>query len=577
MLRLRSLLQPPDYEQPQQQYAAMYLHYLLLTGMALILFFLMALPALQFPNQTFIFGSLGTTLLVALITFGLLHIRRLASAGFLLLTAIWGAFTVSAIAEGGLEMPNTAGYLVFIMMSGIIFGGAGSLFSTGLSIVTTLGIFLAEKNGWVVFSPEMLSPLSTWSTYLIYFLLGGSGMFIYHRGLGNVLAELQESHATLQTQKHELQNLQAELENRVEARTQELAKQTALLQGILQVSRTLTAQDTTEQLLMDVTERIQKYFGYYHVGIYLLDAEGEYVVLRAASSEGGQRLIAAGHQLKVGSEGIIGFVAKTGRPRIALDIGADPFFISLPELPDTRSEVALPLMSGGQLLGVLDIESEHPKAFSDDDISALQLLADQVAATLENARLSDESREALRRAEEAYAQISAQSWREYQRKAAWRGYRGTGHRVAPLQSAGRLSPKIRTALNEGRLVTDGSTLYLPIQVRQKTIARLKLRKKENEPWQESELTWMKTVSDQIAQALESARLYQESRQRAAREQLLSTSTARMRETLDMQSVLQIAVRELRQALNLADAEVRLATPETVAPENGKATDAAQQE
>lgn len=571
MVRLRSLLQPPEYKEPQQHYAAIYLHYLLLVGIIVDAIFLLALPALQFPNQGFVLSSLGSMLIVIFLAFILLHTRHLQSTGLLVLSAVWIAFTVSAWAEGGIEVPNTAGYLVFIMMSGIIFGGTGSALVSGISVVTTLAILLAENSGLISFSPEILTPISAWSTYLIFFLLTGSGMFIYHNGLGNALKELRESHTALETREQALQALQTELEARVETRTADLKKQTTLLQGILQVSRAITAQDTLEQLLIDATERVQEYFGYYHVGIYLLDPEGQYVTLRAASSSGGRELIKAGHRLRVSSEGIIGLVAQTGRARIALDTRTDPFFISLPELPATRSEAALPLRIGKQLLGVLDIESDQPNAFSDEDVEVFQLMADQIAAALENAQLREESQNALRRAEKAYAQISTQSWRQYQHRAPWTGFLRQGKRIIPLQTLSKLPNEISMAIREGRVYTENNIAYLPVRVREHTIAHLRLRKKENTPWQDNELAWMQTVSDQIAQALESARLYQEAQQRATREQLLSTSTARMRETLDLQSVLQTAVRELRQALGLAEAEVRLAPPQRAAPGNGKET------
>ncbi len=577
MVRLRSLFKPPEYKEPQQHYAAIYLHYLLLIGIIVDAVFLLALPALQFPNQGFVLSSLGSMLIVILLAFGLLHTRHLQSASLWVLSVVWIAFTVSAWAEGGIEIPNTAGYLVFIMMSGIIFGSTGSALATGISVITTLAILSAENNGLISFSPEILTPISAWSTYLIFFLLTGSGMFIYHNGLANALKELRESHTALETREQALQALQAELEASIEARTADLKKQTTLLQDILRVSRALAAQDTLEKLLIDATERVQEYFGYYHVGIYLLDPEGEYVTLRAASGTGRQELIKAGHRLRVGSEGIIGLVAQTGRARVALDTRADPFFIRLPELPATRSEAALPLHIGTQLLGVLDIESDLPNAFSDEDIEVLQLLADQIATTLENAQLREESQNALRRAEKAYAQISAQSWRQYQRRAPWTGFLGQGKRIIPLQTLSQLPDEIRTAISEGRVYLENDIAYLPVRVREHTIAHLRLRKKENTPWQDNELAWMQTVSDQIAQALESARLYQEAQQRATREQLLSISTARMRETLDLQSVLQTAVRELRQALGLAEAEVRLVPLERAAPGNGKAPETTPQE
>ncbi len=149
----------------------------------------------------------------------------------------------------------------------------------------------------------------------------------------------------------QLQALQAGLEEQVARRTAELARRTAQLEAAATVAREAAEIRDLDTLLNETVRLISDRFGFYHAGIFLLDERGEYAVLQAASSEGGQQMLARGHRLAVGKVGIVGYVAATGQPRIALDVGEDAVFFDNPDLPLPRSAVALPLPGGGRALG----------------------------------------------------------------------------------------------------------------------------------------------------------------------------------------------------------------------------------
>jgi GAF domain-containing protein/HAMP domain-containing protein len=178
----------------------------------------------------------------------------------------------------------------------------------------------------------------------------------------------------------ELQNTYRALEDRVRDRTQ-------LIRSASEVARNAVSIRDFNRLLIEVVNLISRRFGYYHVGAFLLDELGENVVLRAASSEGGQRMLNRGHSLTVGRVGIVGYVAGSGKPRIASDVGVDSHFFANPDLPHTRSEMALPMLAGDKLVGVLDVQSTQANAFSDDDVLILQTIADQLAVLVENSQL----------------------------------------------------------------------------------------------------------------------------------------------------------------------------------------------
>jgi GAF domain-containing protein len=342
----------------------------------------------------------------------------------------------------------------------------------------------------------------------------------------------------------ELQQLYTGLERLVAQRTADLARRTAQLEAAATVARGAAEIRDMDTLLNETVRLISDRFGFYHAGIFLVDEAGEYAVLRAASSEGGQRMLARGHRLAVGKVGIVGYVAGTGKPRIALDVGADAVFFDNPDLPLTRSEMALPLRVGERVIGVLDVQSVEPAAFTDEDVSVLQTLADQVALAIENARLLEESRRALEELERLYGGRAREAWQVW---AALRpaAYRYTGVDVEPLPAPVPLT-------GEG----DGRQLAVPIRLWGQAIGTVLLKRTEEQPpWSPEERRLAEEMGEQIALALENARLIAETESRAARERLLSEMTSRLTRSLDMDALLEVAVRELARLPEVAEVAV----------------------
>jgi GAF domain-containing protein/HAMP domain-containing protein len=185
---------------------------------------------------------------------------------------------------------------------------------------------------------------------------------------------------TFNSMAEDLSELYRSLEQRVQNRTEQIRTAS-------EVARDAVAIRDVESLLNETVNLITTRFGYYHAGVFLLDQRRENAILRAASSEGGKRMLQRGHSLPVGKVGIVGYVTGTGKSRIALDVGADQVHFANPDLPNTRSELALPLWAGDQIIGALDVQSEDPQAFDEEDVLVLQTMADQLAVAIENARL----------------------------------------------------------------------------------------------------------------------------------------------------------------------------------------------
>jgi GAF domain-containing protein len=365
--------------------------------------------------------------------------------------------------------------------------------------------------------------------------------------LGGLVGDSRESH----------------LEEQVAERTADLAHRSAQLEASAQVAREAVAIRDVQELLTETVSLITDRFGYYHTGLFLLDEAGEYAVLRAASSEGGRRMLARGHRLRVGREGIVGYVGGAKRARVALDVGEDAVFFDNPDLPRTRSEAALPLLAGEEVLGVLDVQSTEQEAFSEADVTVLQTLADQVAIAISNARLVRRVQESLEMERRAYGQMSMEGWRNLVRSGIGPGQRYDPQRILP--DNGRRQEEMVQAEKEGWAVPgqegSGATMAIPLKVRGQAVGVLDAYKPSGTgEWTDDEVVLFQALVDQLGVALDSARLYQDAQRRAAEDRLVGEITARLRATLDVDTVLQTAVREVGSALGIEKVELRLEKP-----------------
>jgi len=181
----------------------------------------------------------------------------------------------------------------------------------------------------------------------------------------------------------ELSQLYRGLERRVHQRTQEILVAS-------EVAREAASIREVKELIEEAVNRIRDRFDFYHVGLFLIDRERQYAELRAASSEGGRRMLERGHRLPVGETGVVGYVTHTGRPHVANDVSQDSFHYANPDLPETKAELAIPLLASGQVIGAIDVQSARLNAFTETDLMVLQIIADQLAIALHNARLLEQ-------------------------------------------------------------------------------------------------------------------------------------------------------------------------------------------
>jgi len=367
---------------------------------------------------------------------------------------------------------------------------------------------------------------------------------------------------SFRTMADQLRELVSQLEDKIKERTKQLEKRASQLQASIDVGHAVASIRNLDELLSRVTHLISDSFGFYHAGIFLIDEDGDYAELRAANSEGGQRMLKRRHRLRIGEQGIVGFATSTGTAHIALDVGKDAVFFNNPDLPETRSEMAIPLMAGSVVLGALDVQSIQEAAFTEEDIGVLKGVADLVAVAIENAQLFAENQAALEATRRAYGELSEEAWKKLLQVRPPQGYTRIGKEPVKAVS-GEWKPELTEAAKMQQTIkTSDQTLAIPIRIRDLVAGAVRLRKNSQAgDWTVEEEEMMKTMIEQLTVALESARLYQETQRRAERERLASEISAKLRLSNDPQTIIQTAITELRKALQVKKAQISLASPE----------------
>jgi GAF domain-containing protein len=352
----------------------------------------------------------------------------------------------------------------------------------------------------------------------------------------------------------ELHNLIQNLEQRVAERTLDLENASILsekrarqFETITRISSTIASVQNLQELLPLISEAISQQFGFYHVGILLTDASNQYAVLSAANSEGGKKMIQRRHQLKIGEQGIVGYVTQTGKPRIALNVGEDANYFTNPELPSTRSEMALPLKAGNEIIGALDIQSIEVGAFTDEDFKILSTLADQVSLAIQNARLFDQTQKALAEFTSIQRQYVRETWSRLPKEEKLSGYRYSIAGVIPLDA------EVEPARGEEK--GNKREVSVPIILRGETIGTLSVQVPISEQISTDQIELIKAVAERVALSAENARLFDETIRRAEREHLVSDITTKIRGTNDPQEMIKTAVEELKRVLGATRVEL----------------------
>lgn len=403
------------------------------------------------------------------------------------------------------------------------------------------------------------------------------------------------------------------LENRrllVEAKAR-----TELLQTAAEVSRAASSILDIHELIQTSVNLIRDRFDFYYVGLFMVDETSEWAVLRAGTGQAGQIQLAKGHRLKVGGESMIGWCVQHRQARIAADVGEDAVWFSNPDLPYTHSEMALPLVSHDQVIGALTVQSTERSAFSEEDVTMLQTMADQLANAIDNARLFESVASARQVAEASLQEVQALQHlsqalsgtlrvddvaaaffescsqllgfdrlvlalvdQRQERIQAVAGHNVSPHSLASLNYP-LAEPNLWThVVNTGELKmvaprqpAEGLRVLAPITLRQQQLGVVEAGFKagRGEMLSDAQQRLLRAFVSQMALALESAQRYETAEKSAQREAIIRQITAKIRSAVTIDDILKATVSELSKVVGASTANISLGvfSPPAAEPDN----------
>ena len=353
------------------------------------------------------------------------------------------------------------------------------------------------------------------------------------------------------------------LEQRIIDRTRELESQTLRLRVAAEIAQDAASARNLSELLERSARLIRDRFNFYYTGIFLLDNNKEFASLVASPTEAGRHMIASNYKVRVGEAGVVGRVSSSGEPRVTLNEGVDGVNFDNILLPDARSEMALPLKVEAGVIGVLDVQSDQPQAFHPDDVAIMQIMADQLATAIERTRLLQALESNLSELEGTYGQYTSASWTQLVEngQTSNKGYRFDNIRIQSIAELPELGSEALEAgvtirsNGDGQNLDKQNTVAVPIKLRGQTIGVVSARLTEG--YDEHTISTIESAVERLASAMESARLYEEARLRADREQSIARVTTAISSSVGYEEVLRTTVREIGDMLKDTEVSIQI--------------------
>ncbi len=566
---------PPYTEDEVQHRTARILNVLLILTVALTIASAI-LQGLYAPKANRLFNVISNALEAAIAVGLLFWLRKggLRPVSHLLVLAAYLASTypLAAYADIGVG-PAVFAYVVVIGLSVLLLSPWETAGVFAIIAVTFPLIQMGIDSGTLVPSLARPDPRSMIFSYITILGIGGTALTLAAYNLTSSLEHERESLAAARLANEKLQQINTDLETIVAERTQELEEQTLSLrqlsaqeekrarqlEAIAQIARaTLQESNDTHTLLTRIANLIHQHFGFYHVGIFLLDDDNRYAVLQAVNSQsaGGQAMLTRQHKLFIGQTGIVGAVAASGLPRVVLDTSSDAVYFDNPDLPNTRAEIALPLIVRRRVIGVLDIQSTEPNAFTEDDVHIFAILADQIAYMLANSRRLQEAERLAREASLIYGETLQQGWRALARRHQIAGVQRRAGYKSYIGKAREYPPEVQQALQKQPYYRHGEQMLVPIRLRGQVVGVIEI---ESPIINDDLLAVAQDIAERVALATENIRLLEDARERADRERRISAFSAQLASSVNVQNILRIAAEEIGQILPGSEVTVQFAT------------------
>lgn len=320
--------------------------------------------------------------------------------------------------------------------------------------------------------------------------------------------EVGQLAASFNTMTERIQNLFQTLEFRIQERTR-------ALEVSMEISSQMTSIQSREELLEYVVNRVHLGYDLYATAIFLIEPDADEAVLAMGYGNIGRTMMADNYRQAIGS-GIVGSVAKTNKAFMSNDVSELLNFQTYPLLPETQSELAVPLRVGNEIMGVLDVQSTKKDRFKPEDVTLIQSLADQTATALQNIHLVEETQAIAQRLERMNRQLTQSAWAKFGDEVTTSGFRyKNGQQKRIVADSEAWLPLMALAANQRALVSQKIQLdsknqrdemALPLQIRGETIGYLGVTREKSAGWNAEELEVVEAVAGQVSMALENARL-----------------------------------------------------------------------
>ena len=459
----------------------------------------------------------------------------------------------------------------FSILSGVFISLQAGIIASIFSTITLLSIGVMMNQGWIAIPSinDAANPanFSSWMNTSILFL-AVSIMVVLSLGviINGLNKSLQRGHT-----------LTTELEqdrSRLEQRTQALERREVQVYTAAEITQAISAELDPDIMFQQVVDLVKERFGLYYAGVFIVDEKELYAILRAGTGEAGQTMLSEGHKLAIGGTSMIGWAISRRQARIALDVGQDAMRFDNPHLPLTRSELAIAMISGSQVLGALTVQSEKPEAFDQDDITVLQGVADGLAIAMKNAALFQQAQVNLEEISRLHQQYLGEAWTDvtmrdeglsytFENKALGAEYRSFDMDPHSLRSE---TPQAKQPTVDGSNAEEPAsrdrttTINVPIILREQVIGKLTLEA-DKDSWSPDEQAFIETVASQAALALENVRLVEKTQQTAQHDRIVADITSKVWASTDIDVILRTTLRELGQTLQASDGLIQLDVPQ----------------
>jgi GAF domain-containing protein len=479
-----------------------------------------------------------------------------------LLLLLFYLLAITGLLESGLSGDGRIFLLSFIILAVFLFGFRVGII-TGVIGLLTLAVFgWGMSTGFIAVPPvEILANSSygmDWLTGSITFALIAT---IFISALSSALTGLSSSLTSLNQTTKQLSEERKSLEATIEERTLAISKKANQLVTANQITEELSVLRNPETIFDATVNLIRSRLNYYHASVFVVDEDKEFAVIKASTGEAGQQLLARNHKLHFG-EGVVGYAVQKGEVRIASNVLLDSVHYKNPLLPDTRSEVAIPLIYRNEIIGALDVQSVEENAFDEEGLETLKFISNGLATTIYNLQEISKLNEHITELESKNTGMVTAHWDTFiSRKKRTLSLSMKDNQLGSLDSPDEDITEVmehKNRLVKNAVEHDGkySVLAMPIKIRDEVIGVIDVH--VDLPYvPENLLQLSDAINARLSIALENARLVEELEDRTVQEKLIAQITNKVRATTEIDHILKTAAEELGKSLGASEVLIQL--------------------